>query len=316
MKKTSFVLLSLALTALFSSGISHAASATRSTKVTTRKTAPAAAPESNSESAGRNAPPQTQPPRFGHEQAPAVQGTYGWKGFSVGAVTGYVDYKEPGLMREYGLLYGVNGSYTSLNEVSGIQWNLEGELVAGRILYDGGDQGGNRYTQPTSDYIAFIRATVGAYREMTTSWSATPFIGVGLRDLNDKIDGSGSYNRNISYLYIPVGAQIAGFVTDKWSLSFVADLDLMVSGTVVSKLSEASSALPDVTNHDKGVGTRITATSRWDLGSIGIHTGLFYQKWKIEQSDIVAVTISGQKLGFAEPENESDFVGLNAGVDF
>jgi hypothetical protein len=238
-----------------------------------------------------------------------------WKPWSIGLVVGYMDYKEPGLMREYGPLYGANGSFTLLTE-SNLQWNFEGEFLGGKLLYDGGSQAGARYTKPTTDWILNTRVTAGLYKNMTPTWSVTPFAGFGFRVLNDKIEGSGSYNRNISYVYFPLGAQLAGFVTHDWSLSFAADLDIMVYGTVISRLSDVDPDNPDITNHNKGLGGRLIATVRKDMGLYAIHAGAIYQKWKIDESDGVKVTIGNQTGILSEPANEFDFFGLNLGADF
>jgi hypothetical protein len=248
--------------------------------------------------------------------APMPRSTAFIRPLGVGFVAGYVDYKEPGLMREYGPLYGVNVSYWRFNQFGTTLYNVEGEIVGGGLLYDGGSMGGARYTKPTSDYILNLRATVGAYRPLTTDLSITPFIGLGLRDLNDKIEGSGSYNRNISYLYVPLGGSVAGQIDRTWSFSFTGDFDIMLAGTVVSKLSDADPSYPDVTNHNHGIGFRLSAALKKEFGRFAVHVAPFYQKWKIQQSDGVFVTIDGDPGVLAEPENESDFVGLNLGADF
>lgn len=243
-----------------------------------------------------------------------------WHGFSAGLVGGYIDYKEPGLMREYGNLYGINIGYYSLNEDSRLAYNTEGQLVLGRLVYDGGDMKGNRFTSPTDDYIFNIRSTIGLYREMTSMSSITPYIGLGYRDLNDKMQGSGSYNRNISYLYLPIGLNLASWVTDTWSVSFSADYDLVLVGTVVSKLSDVDPSAPDITNHNHGGGYRLVASLRKDFGSWSGHIEPFYQKWHLQQSDGVGLLVDNgngpQQATLFEPENESDFVGVDIGADF
>jgi hypothetical protein len=251
-----------------------------------------------------------------HEASPAV-----FKGFSVGTTAGYVDYKEPGQMREYGELYGLNAAYDAINETSTIATHFEGQLVAGRLLYDGADVNlitGVRTpkTAPTDDYIFDSRATIGTFRKISSAFTVTPYIGLGYRDLNDKIQGSGSYNRNISYVYVPIGAQVAGSFSDSWSYSVGADIDVVLYGTVISKLSDIDPANPDITNHNHGFGARLTTSIRKKFSRFAIHFTPFYQKWKIEQSDGVAVTINNSAGTLFEPANESDFVGLNAGMDF
>ncbi len=238
-----------------------------------------------------------------------------WKPWSVNLVTGYMDYKEPGLMREYGIMSGVQGIYSYLSD-SGVQYQGEASFLLGQLKYDGGNLAGKRYTQPTNDWIIETRGTIGLYRNFTPSWSITPYAGLGFRDLNDKIQGSGSYNRNISYVYLPLGVQLAGFFDQTWSLSLTGDLDLMVYGTVISSLSDVDSSAPDVTNHNKGLGGRLTASVRKDLGRWALRFGALYQKWKIDQSDGVKLTIGSTTGTLYEPENEFDFFGFTIGADF
>ncbi len=248
-------------------------------------------------------------------------GSYEFKGLSIGAVTGYIDYKEPGLMREYGELYGVNVSYGVTNEASTIAYSFEGQLVAGRLLYDGADVNLNTgvrtpKTAPTDDYISNIRGTIGLFHEVSPMFAFTPYIGLGYRDLNDKIQGSGSYNRNVSYFYLPIGAGFAGWLNDSWSYSFNADIDIVVLGTVISKLSDVDSSLPDITNHNSGTGARATASIRKNFSRFAVHIAPFYQKWKMDPSDGVSLVLNNKPGTLVEPANESDFIGLDVGMDF
>jgi hypothetical protein len=280
---------------------------------------------------GKTAAKTMHPARVAPEPEPdlqpepvAVTNDGFWKGFGVGALAGYVDYKEPGLMREYGKLYGVNFSYTAINQTSRLAYNFEGEIVFGRLLYDGGSQNIatgviTPFTAGTSDYIFNTRGTIGLYRELNSSLSLTPYLGLGYRDLNDKTDGSGSYNRNISYIYVPLGGQIAARFGDTNSFSFAADFDLAV-GTVVSKLSDLNSSNPDITNHNAGFGYRLVASFKHNFGRWSGHLQPFYQKWKMNKSDDVSIGFtkadgSTGTLVLSEPVNESDFIGFNIGAD-
>jgi hypothetical protein len=235
--------------------------------------------------------------------------------FSAGLVVGYMDYKEPGLMREYGPLYGVGGSYTRFTDAT-FQWRFEGELVTGRLLYDGGNFSGARYTKPTTDWIIDVRALAVLNNAPPPAWSVSLYAGLGFRDLNDKIEGSGSYNRNISYLYLPLGMRVEGGLAPKWSLSFSGELDIMPYGTVISSLSEVDPNAPDIVNHNSGLGGRLTATLHKDMGRFDGHISFIYKKWKVDQSDEVPITINGSPGTLSEPENEFDFFGATVGADF
>ena len=246
---------------------------------------------------------------------------YEFKGLSVGVVSGYIDYKEPGYMREYGQLYGLNVGYSVLDETTTLAFNVEGQLVAGRLLYDGADVNLDTgvttpKTSPTDDYIYNIRGTIGTYREINSLFAITPYAGLGVRVLNDKIIGSGSYNRNVSYIYLPIGVMFAGWFNDSWSYSLAGDLDFVVFGTVISKFSDVNPSNPDITNHNRGTGARLQTSIRRNFSRFAIHAGVFYQKWKMDQSDGVSVTINNKPGSLIEPTNESDFAGLDIGMDF
>ena len=239
-------------------------------------------------------------------------------GLSLSATFSYVHYSEPGVMNEFGNLPGLRATYYKQVDFSPLNYLFEGDYQFGYLTYDGGDFSGNRFQSRTKDSIINLRGTLGRLNEIAPNLTLNPFIGLGFRSLTDKAEGSGGYTRKISYLYIPLGVETATWFLDKWSIVFNADFDWMVSGVVVSYLSEVSAGNPDLTMHNNGWGARLLVSLRRDFGPYSVHVEPFYQNWTIAQSDVITVYDSskGKYVGLIEPQNSSNMLGLNVGVDF
>lgn len=241
------------------------------------------------------------------------------QGLSASASFAYIHYSEPGVMNQFGLMPGARVTYFKASDYTSTVYSLEGDLWSGHLTYDGGSiSGGQRYQRRAADTLFNFRATIGTLREIQPDWTISPFIGIGYRYLTDKNEGTGSYTRNISYLYVPFGVETAKWFFDKWSVVVTADVDWMLSGVVVSKLSDVSAGNPDLTMHNSGWGFRLATSLRRDLGSLSVHIEPYYQNWTIKQSDVVVVydTTSGTYSGLVEPANTSNMIGFDVGVDF
>ncbi len=240
-----------------------------------------------------------------------------WKGFSVNAVTAYVDYREAEVMTEIGLLEGVKISFYSQDETSKTTYLFDGEYLIGSLTYDGGDLfSGKRFQRRTSDSLFNLRGVIGVSLPLSKSWSWNPFGGLGYRLLSDKLEGSGSYLRQISYLYIPLGASFTAWLNNSWSIYFAADLDLVISGIVRNRLSDLDPSNSDLFLKNNGYGFRLVSALRADFGRFSLHLEPYYQRWTINESERQAVIINGSPGFIYEPKNTSDLIGLNLGVDF
>ena len=87
-----------------------------------------------------------------------------------------------------------------------IMFNFSIEYTSGDLDYNGSTWGGASVKTDTEDYIVECRALTGRHfhRGKTT---ITPFFGFAYRYWNDVIEGTGGYEREITYYYSPFGVK-------------------------------------------------------------------------------------------------------------
>jgi len=238
--------------------------------------------------------------------------------FEVAPVVFRFEYEEPSVMTEKGFLFGVIGRY-AYNQ-SALMIDCSFEYAAGSLDYDGSTWGGTPVKADTYDNLIEIRTLLGGNIHQGKT-KATPFIGFGLRHWNNTIEAPGGYEREILYLYSPIGIKLSGSFSDGWSWSFGGEYDLFWKGWVTSHLSEADPGFNDPENHQgfgEGFGVRfafqlrnhVTARFAWYLEP-------FFRYWDVDQSDYAPLTYYGIPIGFVyEPENNTLAYGLTIGFGF
>lgn len=247
-------------------------------------------------------------------EGPAVK-----KGISVGYQYGFVEYLEPGLMKEFGSLHGINFSYDWT--LSSHYIRFESDLSAGNLTYSGRTWGGTPVTSGTKDWILNLRGLSAWTHHFSASTMANWYAGLGYRYLNDKIQGSGGYERETTYVYFPVGVGLTRQLNSGWSIGTNFEYDVFLTGRVKSHLSDSSSGIADVENtQSAGFGARVNMNLRKDFRTYAIKIQPYYQYWHIKNSDLVQmksqsgqviVSDNGSPMGVLEPENNSKMIGLN-----
>lgn len=232
--------------------------------------------------------------------------------FSAGLMFGNILYREPGLMKESGTMYGIHGHY--FTHFNNSKWFIQPELalLRGSLRYDGQYQDGTPATSNTEDSLTELRVLFGMSFQTTSKWILRPFGGLGMRMLKDKILGSGGYRREISYTYLPFGVQALKSLNEKWNLELKAEYDFFVSGKVTSYLSDTSVTYPDLVNEQrKGYGMRASVMASCLLSEkTTLAFGPFIQYWDIEDSEKTTVRNSYRTITGYEPKNDSRFYGL------
>jgi hypothetical protein len=100
----------------------------------------------------------------------------------LGTELSYIQYKEPGIMKEKGVMYGLIGSYTYHHYV---MLKADGKIAYGKVDYDGQLSDGTPYTiNNIDDYMLELRGTAGFDIPIMSS-TLTPYLGIGYRYLND-----------------------------------------------------------------------------------------------------------------------------------
>ena len=237
--------------------------------------------------------------------------------YRVGLSGGWVNYLEPGYVSFYGVMFGVDG-IIQLNYNSNFDLRIEGDLLYGNIQYDGSVK--DTVTGAVSplkagayDYVMVAR--IKPEFQIASSGAADFFLnfGVGGRYLNDRVNSTSGYQREVSYVFLPIGLRTEVHTGQN---IFGADLeyDFFAFGKVKSHLSDTNPTNPDVTNTQPS-GYGIRAQIEWRvlsaLGSFGIKP--YFQWWNVGASDAAPYT-SG--LVLVEPQNSSSLTGVIFDMDF
>lgn len=231
----------------------------------------------------------------------------------------HVEYEESGLMEEIGWLQGVAGKYeTRLAERAMLQ--LQAEAVTGGMDYDGHYSDGSPATTDTDDFIFEARALAGWDFQLHPQVGLTPYAGLGWRYWNDMIRGTGGYEREIVYWYLPLGVQATALSGDGlWRLGARAEYDHLLWGQATSHLGDAVAGWDTVENDQhSGWGLRASISAERSLGADwSLVVEPFFSYWDIAKSDEADLTSGGRIIGRAwEPANTTTTWGLRLGAKY
>lgn len=230
-------------------------------------------------------------------------------------------YKEPGVMKNEGTLYGVVGSYTFYDygqnrstrsaSNSGNTVTLEGRLASGEMDYDGSDMYTNEPISMSGidDFLLDLRMLWGRERP-EAKWLNAVYIGAGYRYLNDDSSSlPGGYERKSNYLYVPLGSRKDFDLADRWSLSLRGEFDLLLIGRQISYLGDADPNEPTVRNWQwPGFGTVLSLDLRYLTRNVDFALSPFVRYWWLDDSST--------SEGYYEPENNTFEYGLSFVVRF
>jgi hypothetical protein len=220
-------------------------------------------------------------------------------------------YREPGLMKEYGFLYGGFAAF-NVTFQSNLVWNLGASLTAGAIRYDGQTMGGEPVKMDTLDRLLDLRTSIG-YR-----WNpVTPFVGIGLRDWNDNLGAynSAGYNRQTTYLYSPLGMEISGIFGNAWTLGARAEFDLFWAGLNHNTDFPIENNWAIDLRQRSGYGAKVSVFAQHPMThSMGLMVEPFFQYWDIGESEEKYVLAPDGLYVFTEPANTTSVFGLRAGL--
>jgi len=240
--------------------------------------------------------------------------------FQIGFDVRYFDYEEPGLMEESGWMYGIVGSYIYHGN-NKLMFETSLSYVFGELDYDGQFQDGTPRTSDTDDWLFEWRGLIGPDYRLKDSSIVTPFLGIGYRFWNDEIKGSGGYEREIQYLYLPIGVKTISPIDINWTWGLSAEYDLFLSGKVKSHLSDVFPGLNDPENDQNfgdGYGVKFSLQFNRKLSNnYGVSIEPYISYWDIDASDLSVVTLYGIPIGYGvEPENETTEYGLRLNFTF
>lgn len=242
---------------------------------------------------------------------------YNTSEFDAGVQISHITYKEPDLMRESGIMYGVHAFYAK--SFQGLRWKIDGTLSRGEVDYVGSLSDGTPLTvENIQDTMFEARVAVGPTSFVYSDSYYLPYIGFGYRYLYDGADvGPGGYRRESNYLYIPIGIEGVPFVREKWSAGFTLEYDLFLRGRQLSYLSDADPGFSDMENEQTS-GRGYRASLKFiRSGKHDLVIEPFYKYWSIDESDTQIITYMGIPYAYGyEPKNNSTEIGIKMLIRF
>jgi len=242
------------------------------------------------------------------QDAEVAEGTHA---FELGTEISHIIYREPGLMEEEGMMYGVVGSYTyRLNE---LMLKAEGKSSWGSLDYYSPISG---TMDDIGDYMLELRGLGGYDFAISENTTLTPYIGVGYRylkdDAADKYSSVGhyGYEREANYWYSPIGLETVTELGNGWSLGVAAEYDLFWWGIQKSHEAAGDSFHETVleSEQEKGYGIRGSVKIQKEGEKVDFAVEPFVRYWKIKDSE--------KSLFGYEPKNSSLEIGSKFAVRF
>ncbi|MBI3440464.1 MAG: autotransporter outer membrane beta-barrel domain-containing protein [Proteobacteria bacterium] len=234
----------------------------------------------------------------------------------------YRSYKEPGLMKQWGTMYELDGSYTYHNSV---MLRAEGRFGLGQVDYSSNGTGS---LHGITDRDSEFRGLIGYDFPTRSSWDSstdalTPYIGLGYRHLIDDMEGKVTttgnlgYKRESRYLYSPIGVEDTVKLKSGWTMGMTAEYDAFWGGKQLSTsngfdfgLGTGFYALRNVQNTGYGLRGSIQFMKKEPTVNLVIEP--FIRYWNIRASDIAQITYNGAPTGVFgfEPNNNTTEIGL------
>lgn len=261
--------------------------------------------------------------------------------FELGPEIYYFRYKEPGVMKEDGMMCGLTGAYSWRNN---FMLKAEGRIAGSQVDYKSEDTG---TIDNIPDFSAEFRGLAGYDFKPSENYvlmpyfsegvTLTPYFGIGYRYLNDDASGkvsstnAGGYERESNYIYSPLGVEAVFKIQDGWSIGGSVEYDIFWSGKQKTHLSDVRCynpvwgyyTFPDIENdQDKGYGIRGSAQLQKKGENLDFTIEPFIRYWNIKKSkEVTASTISENGLWTitsisSEPKNNSIEIGVKFAVGF
>jgi hypothetical protein len=237
--------------------------------------------------------------------------------WELGAELSGIAYKEPGVMKQDGVMYGIAGAWTK--HYDGSMLKAEARFSYGQVDYENSGT-----LDDIDDFMLEFRMLGGKELPVSKSSTITAYAGFGYRYLRDDMSGrttstgAAGYVRESNYYYIPIGVEALTRLEQGWSLGAVLEYDLFLWGKQVSYLSDANSNFSDIENdQNDGYGWRGSIKLRKKGRGKEYVIEPFIRYWDIEQSESQDVFYNGVLWGYGyEPKNNSRELGIKLSVIF
>lgn len=236
--------------------------------------------------------------------------------WELGDEISYIQYKEPGVMRETGMMYGINGSFGYHNN---FMLKAEGSTTWGQVNYRNSGA-----LDDIDNFMLEVRALGGYDFLLKEKYTLTPYFGFGYRYLNDdtggmvSTTGAAGYERESNYYYSPVGVEAMVNLKNSWSLGASVEYDIFWLGKQLSHLEDVNPGYNTLNNkQDEGFGVRGSLKVQKKTEKFNLFVEPFIRYWNIRRSDDDNITYSGSIFGYGyEPKNNSTEIGCKLGLIF
>lgn len=240
---------------------------------------------------------------------------------SIAPQASWYQYKEPGLMKVYGPMYGVSVSFLNTTDSPNPQGQLRGRFDYMRsrtedLTYDGAFMDGTPYKYKGDTFWFFDTMVAGGLEDrVAEKFSVAPYLGLGWRNHVDKKDPEpGDYKRKQTYLYLPIGIDWKIFPTRGLELSFNTELDVLLRGKNTTYLGGEAMEFAQ----NSGYGLRFSTKLEYNFGKAGIFVEPFFRYWNIADSETKCYYLPDYNATFCglEPKNNTREFGMKIGVSF
>lgn len=252
-------------------------------------------------------------PHLRGSEAGAVQDL----GIEIGFDTSHITYTEPGVMKEKGYMYGIDLAFTYRGwipltsiDVNKYMLRIDARGSMGQVDYTSNSSG---TMNNIDDYMLEFRGLAGYDFLISDNSIITPYIGYGIRYLNDDMShrvtttGAYGYEREITYFYSPIGIETHTAMENGWSISLKMEYDYFLEGNAKSHLGSVPGYYDIKNNQKGGYGLRSSLRLRKKGVKADFAIEPFIRYWNIRDSKTTTDPIGRV---WQEPKNTSKELGV------
>lgn len=181
----------------------------------------------------------------------------------------------------------------------------------------------------SSDIFYNLSYVAGWRFKGTQSYKHRIYLGIGHRYLINNLKGPGSYTREQTYLYMPLGYEGEYFFNAYTSLIFGIGFNAVIQGHNISHVSK-NGFLRDAKFYQEGFGNSLYLGMKYDLKKYYVFSKLVCELWGLDASsvDVVEHSVEVNNINppdrykgtkfftLIEPVNLTAYVYLNVGIGF
>ena len=248
-----------------------------------------------------------------------------WFGFGISLSGGYYGYEEPRVMSISGAMYGVSGYVSATHQR--FSHRLSASYFSGITRYEGSEcsVANPLICTPlrtnSQDSYYTLEYRLGALVYGDRGGFVYAGLGLGLWDLHNSISASSGYDREQSYVYLPLFLHAQYAISQDMSLYGILTYQHLLRGYNTSHFRDIGFDNDLFFTQDRGYGVRLELGLKRDLRSYGyygaIAFGAYVQYWNIADSSAHSAYRNGAFQGlYHEPHNSTQAMGVSVGYEF